>query len=140
MAHDVFLNTYSFDIDGSKFIFHSSCKPTPIPTLTPLISLLSCADFEHELSSDSEVFILVAHDISPTTDSTTITQPLLAEFLNVFPADLPTVLPPLHDIQHQIDLVPGAPLPNRSHYRMSPSEHAELWRQVEDLLTRGLVR
>jgi hypothetical protein len=37
---------------------------------------------------------------------------LLQEFKNVFPAEIPLGLPPLRGIEHQIDLIPGASLPN----------------------------
>ena len=65
---------------------------------------------------------------------------MLQECKDVFPEELPDHLPPMHDIQHAIDFVPEATLPNLPHYRMSPTEHAELQRQVEELLRKGFVR
>jgi hypothetical protein len=37
---------------------------------------------------------------------------LLQEFKDVFPAEIPLGLPPLRGIEHQIDLILGASLPN----------------------------
>lgn len=64
---------------------------------------------------------------------------VLHEFLDVFPEELPNELPPLQEIQHTTDLVPSTALPNLRDYRINPSEHAELKRQVDKLLGKGLV-
>ena len=56
---------------------------------------------------------------------------LLNEFEDVFPQDIPHGLPPLRGIEHQIDLVLGASLPNRVTYRSNPEETKEIQKQVE---------
>ena len=65
---------------------------------------------------------------------------LLQEFEEVFPSSVPSRLPPLRGIEHQIDLVPGASLPNRPAYRSNPQETKEIQRQVEELIGKGWVR
>lgn len=63
-------------------------------------------------------------------------QPLLEEFGDVFPIDLPPNLSPMRGIEHHIDLVTRAPLPNRVVYKCSPMEAKKLQGQVDKLITR----
>lgn len=66
---------------------------------------------------------------------------LLQEFNDIFPhEDACTGLPPLRGIEHQIDFVPGATLPNMAAYRTNPTETKEIQRQVEELMDKGYVR
>ncbi|XP_058003982.1 uncharacterized protein LOC131180648, partial [Hevea brasiliensis] len=65
---------------------------------------------------------------------------LIQEYEDVFPNELPPGLPPIRGIEHQIDLVPGAQIPNRPAYRTNPKETKELQRQVEELMEKGYVR
>jgi hypothetical protein len=46
----------------------------------------------------------------------------------------------LRGIEYQIDLIPGATLPNRAAYRTNPEETKEIQRQVQELLDHGYVR
>ena len=65
---------------------------------------------------------------------------ILQEFADVFPQDVPPGLPPIQGIEHQIDLIPGASLPNRAPYRTNPEETKEIMRQVQELLDKGYIR
>ncbi|XP_024007244.1 uncharacterized protein LOC112083449 [Eutrema salsugineum] len=67
-------------------------------------------------------------------------QAILNKFKDVFPEEIPPGLPPLHGIEHQIDLVPGSALPNKPAYRMNPEETKDLERQVRDLMDKGYIR
>ena len=65
---------------------------------------------------------------------------VLQEFKDVFPDELSKGLPPLRGIEHQIEFIPGAVIPNRPTYRANPEETKELQRQVEELLDKGHMR
>jgi hypothetical protein len=51
---------------------------------------------------------------------------LLQEFKDVFHAEIPSGLPHLRGIEHQIDLILGASLPNQATYRTNPEEMKEI--------------
>ncbi|KAH9780586.1 Endonuclease [Citrus sinensis] len=62
------------------------------------------------------------------------------EYEDVFPKETPHGLPPIRGIEHRIDFVPGAAIPNRPAYRSNPEETKELQRQVKELMEKGYVR
>ena len=67
-------------------------------------------------------------------------QDLMERYKEVFPEDIPAGLPPIRGIEHQIDLVPGAPLPNQAAYRVNLEEAKELEKQVQDLMDKEYIR
>ncbi|XP_024007253.1 uncharacterized protein LOC112083458 [Eutrema salsugineum] len=62
------------------------------------------------------------------------------EFSDVFPEDNPDGLPPIRGIEHQIDFLPRASLPNRPAYKTNPLETKELQKQVGELMEKGYIR
>ncbi|GKA19295.1 reverse transcriptase domain-containing protein [Tanacetum coccineum] len=59
--------------------------------------------------------------------------------LMFFPEDLPG-LPPIRQVEIQIDLIPGAAPVARTPYRLAPSEMQELSNQLQELTDRGFIR
>ncbi|XP_070020749.1 uncharacterized protein [Nicotiana sylvestris] len=72
---------------------------------------------------------------SPTIDSV----PVVREFADVFPSDLPS-MPPDRDIDFYIDLSPGTQPASVPPYRMASKELKELKEQLGELLAKGFVR
>ena len=65
--------------------------------------------------------------------------PGIREFPDVFPKDLPTI-PPDREIDFQIELALRTEPISKVPYRMAPSELKELKVQMEELVSKGLVR
>nr|GEW18615.1 putative reverse transcriptase domain-containing protein [Tanacetum cinerariifolium] len=78
----------------------------------------------------------------PIEDETLIIReniPVVREFLDVFPEELPG-LPLVRQVEFQIDLIPRAAPVARAPYRLAPSEMQELSNQLQELASRGFIR
>ncbi|XP_042953496.1 uncharacterized protein LOC122290046 [Carya illinoinensis] len=143
VIHDGWKNTYSLNIKGKKIVLvprREGLTPTPEANNT---NLLSMSRFLDEIEHGDMVYALLPcknSAVDVDTDLPVEVQRLLAEFSNLMPEDLPPRLPPMRDIQHQMDLVPGSSFPNRPAYCLIPKESEELQRQVVELLERGYIR
>jgi hypothetical protein len=99
-----------------------------------------------ELSEPNAMFFVLLYkdtflsaNALPSTRLSTILN-VLQKYEDVFPDEVPPGLPPKRGIEHQIDLVPGASLPNWAAYRTNPEETKEIQKQVEELIKKGYVK
>ncbi|GJS50221.1 putative reverse transcriptase domain-containing protein [Tanacetum coccineum] len=65
--------------------------------------------------------------------------PIVQYFPKVFPEDLPGI-PPTHQVEFQIDLIPGVAPVARAPYRLASSEMKELSDQLKELFDKGFIR
>ncbi|GJV20795.1 putative reverse transcriptase domain-containing protein [Tanacetum coccineum] len=89
------------------------------------------------VDSADELAIFIIRVIEKKSDENRLEDiPVVREFLEVFPENLPS-LPPVRQVEFQIDLIPGATLVARAPYRLAPLEMQELSNQLQELADRG---
>ncbi|KAK1602072.1 hypothetical protein QYE76_017115 [Lolium multiflorum] len=136
--------TITSELRGERVI-HQKESERHKPYVSEMKSVLLATKSEmrevHHNPSTTLHYVLICKGPSEeTNDLTNIPSSLLSilkEFQDVFPDELPHGLPPLRGIEHRIDLIPGAPLPNRAAYRTNPEDTKEIQRQIQDLLAKG---
>ncbi|GJR64326.1 putative reverse transcriptase domain-containing protein [Tanacetum coccineum] len=118
-------------IDGETLIIRGDRSKTQL-------SLISCIKTERYISRGCQV--LVAKVMEKKSDDKRLEDiPVVREFTEVFPEDLPG-LPPIRQVEFQIDLTPGVAPVARAPYRLAPSEMQELSDQLQELSDRGFIR
>lgn len=106
------------------------------PKESKKINLINAKDIQREVEKGAIILILATRKV-PKDSSELIPSeidPVIRNFSEVFPKDLPDKLLPMRDIQYAINLIRGESLPNL------PCRHAELKRQVEELTRKSFVR
>lgn len=154
VMHDGFTNRYSFEFKGTKNILvpltphevhldqvalkkgRIVSKAKDKQPVNLMITPNPGSQLPHILFVIKECYSInpYAQDLPSKLHS------LLQEFKDVFPEELATGLPPIRGIEHQIDFMPGASLPNKPAYRTNPLETKELQQQVAELMKKGHIR
>nr|GEV62317.1 hypothetical protein [Tanacetum cinerariifolium] len=131
-------NTYSFTHNNRKIVL-TPLTPALQTSTTTLSTLLQSE--HHEYQSFKDVVLLgLDEDENPSQPILSpLVQALLKSYSQVFPTEIPPELPPKRSIQHKIDLIPGASLPNKPAYRTNPQETLEIRKRVDKLLEKGLI-
>ncbi|GJQ89291.1 putative nucleotidyltransferase, ribonuclease H [Tanacetum coccineum] len=102
------------------------------------LNLISYIKTERYISRGCQVFMIQV--MEKKSDEKKLEDiPVVKEFPDVFPEDLPG-LPPVRQVEFQIDLIPGAAPVARTPYRLAPSEMQELSNQLQELTDRGFIR
>ena len=100
-----------------------------------LISALSAGRL---LRKGCQGFLAFVHNVE-AKESKIEGTPVVSEFLDVFPEELPG-LPPEREIEFCIDLAPATQPISIPPYRMAPAELRELKSQLQELLDKGFIR
>ncbi|GJU99658.1 putative reverse transcriptase domain-containing protein [Tanacetum coccineum] len=102
------------------------------------LNLISCIKTKRYISRGCQVFVIQV--MEKKSDEKRLEDiPVVREFPKVFPEDLPG-LPPIRQVEFQIDLIPGAAHVSRAPYRLAPLEMQELSNQLQELADRGFIR
>lgn len=74
-----------------------------------------------------------------TMDTEATPIPMVSEYLNIFPEELPR-LPPDRAVEFFIDLLLGTTPISKTSYRTGPTELAEVKKQLQELKDRGFTQ
>nr|GEV92499.1 putative reverse transcriptase domain-containing protein [Tanacetum cinerariifolium]GEW29182.1 putative reverse transcriptase domain-containing protein [Tanacetum cinerariifolium] len=106
------------------------------------LNIISCTKMQKYMLKGCHVFL--AHVTTKETEDKSEKKrlediPIVQDFPEVFPEDLPGLLP-TRQVEFQIDLITGAAPVSRTPYQLASSEMKELSDQLKELSDKGFIR
>ena len=149
------VNTYSFMFKNPKVVlkpmtaaemgkYRIQKSTKAAKGMKSSLHILTKNKFQHESKENGVIYVVIMKEVG-MKDAGSISSiakkavKLLNDFSNIAPANLPSELPPLYNIQCSIDFMSGSQLPNLPIYCMNPIECAEVKRQMGELLSKGFI-
>jgi hypothetical protein len=131
----------------------TAASPAPSPLRTYFLSVLQFKKEARRNKDDVYLCLVRTADAEPAEDDQNkrnrpkddqelqrMSDEMIEEYKDVFPAELPAGLPPRRSIEHKIELVLGSQPTSRGVYRMSTVELDELKKQLQELTDLGFIR
>ncbi|GJU98966.1 hypothetical protein Tco_1328237 [Tanacetum coccineum] len=106
-----------------------------------MLSIISCTKTQKYIKRGCPIFLaqVTKKETEDNSEEKRLEDvPKVRDFPEVFPEDL-SELPPMRQVEFQIDLVPCAAPVARAPYRLAPSEQQELPTQLQELSDKGCV-
>eukprot|EP00253_Pinus_taeda_P004973 PITA_04973 len=135
VTHDGKTNCYKFTKDGVKHTLIPIKEEDSAESSGTKALLMGGKQFIKQID-ETEINFAVVRRMKPIllnlekSELPREIQELLEEFQDIAADELPDKLPPKRSISHHIDFIPGASLPNKAAYRMSPKDNEEVRKQV----------
>ncbi|KAA3473528.1 Gag-Pol polyprotein [Gossypium australe] len=104
----------------------------------PLMTRGYCFLADLMLLPFDEFDVILGMDWLTLHDAIIESVPVVCEYLDVFPEELPR-LPPIREVEFAIELVSGTSLISIAPYRMAPTELKEMKAQLQELTNRGFA-
>jgi len=116
--------------EGQSMVLHGNKRPVSL-------RFISSVQLKRSLRKGCQMFAVTS--LNEGDDSSLEIYPVLSEFPDVFPKELPG-LPPKREIDFSIELKPGTEPISKAPYRMTTPELRELQVQLQELLDLGMIR
>jgi hypothetical protein len=125
-----------------KVLVYINCRWQSLPLWDGIeVAEISARRLEKSLMYGEMCYAVMVNSIeqSPEEKIPQAISSLIKEYDDVFPADLPSGLPPEREEDHHIKEEPGSKPQSKSPYRVSPAELGEWKKQIEELLEKGFI-
>ena len=124
---------------GEPYILQPARPPRHQTTLLSAIQLKKIVR-----KNDNEMFIAIVvpgqKESANRNENEINNYPILKEYADIFPKDLPSELPPKRTVDHRIELSENKPPSIQPIYRMSPKELETLREELDDLLKKNHIQ
>ena len=118
--------------EEDQFVFIGTLSKTSVP-------IISALKAKKLLENGCSGYLANVIDASMEQQLRPEDVPIVRNFLEVFPEELPG-LPPVRVIEFVIELLPGTTPISKAPYRMAPVELKELKTQLQELLDKKFIR